>query len=962
MKTYLITQNKGDNLETSLKFEELKEAKKTEDLVENLHTLLVISKKENDYQLSLDILKYLSETMRYLRLHDKAVDFLDKEINSDYFNRKDDILDVIDELVRTLLKTEDFIKLKSVLFMRERFLTSKHQKVMQKFYLAVCNEGLKEYKEAIDNLLSIKDDISSSNLVSKYLKLSMLYLKQKESQKAKDYFFKAVKFDPKKSNPIFYLAESDILYDEGDFLNALALYQEYFIKSRNKRRYLDRFILINIKLNHLDEAWKFYQEYLPVVKGLVSRNYRLVFYEAGLLLAKELKNDFEIDKLTYLIQELEPTKPVLNQFDNVYRLLTIAFKQIRYLKDRDIIYDLIKAIDSLYKFQKLLLIRKIDEDISFLHYSKGLLLEKNPKITEYSNTIIETIINTNPVSDLYTFDDLINYPKEMYKTADTSYVFVNGIKRENEFDYFIVFSKDLDDFDFQQKLILIATEILKKQLIDFDVYNYQNSLYMNYRALFNKENLGFIKIDKGIIHLLNDHAKSILAIDSDYIVFEEFQNRLVEKKFVDDFLYTDSMTLAIKSENTVKRVKFSVVTDEYTIYATVKEETLKEEKKNLNEFLDVGNENQLLKDLKQTSSKNIILFNITNYLEFFKDYNYQIYKDKLNELLNNLKSLAKNHFDNIYLESFNALYLTLNTIDKRVVNRIIENVYKLENDFEIRTSVINVNNSLNYDGLIKLRYLNSLTTDDTKYIFDNKNFRYNLELAKTILLNINNLIENKFVPLEYQGVGKWSENEIRFLKVNVSSKAMLGEIESQKRVLRANNLEEKWDLFIVNQFIKDIKKANFIGGFIIDISNSSISDIKTIKKIIKKLASYENPLYNYQFRIDFSKFDNLKEILLSLAYIKENKIGLIGYNFIKNFSIDNLEMFDYFDYLDFDFSDLNHKNIDVFRKITGEKNIKYILNHKHNTLKRSELEKSNITYVYGDKYGKYESVTALQEK
>ena len=947
-------------METNQKFEELKQQKKTEDLIENLHTVLSISKKDKDYQLSLDILQYLVETLRYLRMHDKAISLLETEINSDYYNRKDDILKVIDELVRTLLRTEDFIKLKSVLFMRERFLTTKHQKVMQKFYLAVCNEGLKEYKQAIDTLLSIKDDISNSNLVSKYLKLSMLHLKEQDFIKAKEYYFKAVKFDPKKKNPIFYLTESDILYCEGDYQNALTLYQEYFIKSKNKRRYLDRFILINIKLNRLDEAWKFYQEYLSVVKGLVSRNYRLVFYEASLKLADRLKNEFEKDKLNYLIQELEPAKPVLNQFDNVYRLLTLVFKQKRYLKARDVILDMFKAIDSLYQFQKLLFIRKNETGISFYHYTKGLLLEKTPKITDYTGTILETVLNTTPVNDLYTFDDLINYSKEMYKNAESCYLFVNGIKRENEFNYFIVYSKDLINFDFQQKLVLIATEILKKQLLDFDSNIYQYSLYKNYRDLFNKENLGFIKIDKGIIHLLNDHAKTILDIDSDYLVFEEFQNRLIQKKFIDDFLYTDNLTLDLSTKTQTKTIAFSITKDEYTIYATVKEvQNIKEQTLN-NDFMKIGNENQLIKDLNNAGSKNIVLFNIINYLDYFKDYNYQVYKEKLTLFFDRLKTLSKNHFHQIYLESYHLVYLTLNTVDKRVVNRIVESVYKQDINFDIRTSIININHSLNSDGLIKLRYLNALTTEINPYIFDNKNFRYNQELAKTILINVNNIINAKEILLEYQGIGKWDVFELRFLKVNISNKAMLGETHSLNRVLKANDLEEKWDYLVISQLIKNIKKAKFIGGFVFDLSNASMMNLKALKKVVKKLESYENPIYNYVFRIDLSLIDHLEDVSENVVYLKQKQIKLIGYNFLDCLNINKIDIFKYLDYLDFEYEDLSNNNLKNFLKILNEYDLKYILNHKNNTLKRSELEAFDILYVYGNKYKKYENVTALK--
>jgi hypothetical protein len=147
----------------------LKKQKRSTITIEELKKLLSVSKLEKDSILSLDILLYLAESYRVLRMHDETIELLETEINNSFFSDKETRIRIIDDLVRTLLRTEDFIKLKSVLFNRERFLTNEHQKIMQKFYYAVCHEGLKENKLAIEYLLSIKDNISNSNLVSKYL-------------------------------------------------------------------------------------------------------------------------------------------------------------------------------------------------------------------------------------------------------------------------------------------------------------------------------------------------------------------------------------------------------------------------------------------------------------------------------------------------------------------------------------------------------------------------------------------------------------------------------------------------------------------------------------------------------------------------------------------------------------------------------------------------------------------------
>lgn len=942
-------------MENLSRFDELKQLKRNKELIEELKKLLSSSKLEKDSILALDVLMYLAESYRVLRMHDETIDLLETEVNSEFFVEKETRIKIIDDLVRTLLRTEDFIKLKSVLFNRERYLTNEHQKIMQKFYYAVCHEGLKENKLAIEYLLGIKDNISSSNLVSKYLKLSMLHLKEKQIDKAKKFYEMATKFSPNKDNPIFYLAESDILFYENDILNSLVKYQEYFIKSRNKRRYLDRYILINIELNRLDEAWRFYQEYLPTMKSLVSKNYRLIFYEAGRILAMKLNNISETEKLDYLIDELKPSRPIMNQFDNVYQLLSIAFSNMSYLKERDIVYKMFKAIDSLYSFQKLLYITNIDDNVKFYHYSKGLLLEKTPKITDCSDTLIEDLLKTQTLNELYVYDDLIHYRKSVYKTVETQYFFVNGIKREDSFDYFCAYSKDKKDFDFQQKLVLIAHQIIKREIYNFDKFKKMSSNYSNYKNLLNISKFGLIKIEKGIINLLNDNAKKLLGTKEDYLAFEEFQSGLKKKVFLDDLLYTNNLDIIYKNQ----QLKLYISQDNLAIYVVMQEIKTVDSSDALNGFLDIPNEYKMIEDLKNTSPKSILLLDIRNYINFFKDYNYNSYQNLLDGFIKHLKTISRAHFDGLYLESFNNIYLILKTTDKRVINRIKETIYKLDTGFDIRISFIQVNHNLDFSKLIKLRYLNSLTTKDKPFILDNKNFRYNLELAKTLLININNLIAKREIPLNYKALGDWKKNTVDVLRVMVSDKALLGEPNTLERVLKSSNLEVEWDNLIVNSLIKELKASNYAKTILIELSRKTFEDIKALKKMIKKLESPVLSVSSYIFKLRLDENSNLTSLLPSFELLEARDIGLCLYDFNSHFNLNDFKVFEFANYLEVDILDTENEYFRLFLNTLKNNQITYILNHRNNTVTKTILEKFDIVYLDGSMYPKYENVNGL---
>lgn len=943
-----------NNLEA---FEALKKEKKTNDTVIKLLNLLSDSKKENDGVLALKILLYIAEVYRFLRLHDETIDLLEQEINQAFFHLKEDRLKIIDELVRTLLRTEDFVKLKSVLFNRERYLTNEHHKIMQKFYYAVCYEGLKENKLAIEYLLETKDNISSSNLVSKYLKLSMLYLKEKNIDKAKEYYAVAVKFDAKKMNPIFYLAASDIYYAEKDYLKALNSYQAYFIKSKNKRRYLDRYILINIALDKLDEAWRFYQEYLPVIKTLVSKNYRDVFYQAALVLAKKLGNDSEYEKLTYYIEALSPSKPLMNEFDNVYQLLSLTSKKRQYVEERDIIFEMFRAIESLYKFQKLLYIKKNDLGVTFYHFSKGLLLEKTPKITEYSDTLIQDLLQKELHNHLYIYDDLITYSKSVYKTVETQYLFVHGIKRDASFDYFVVYSKDQDRFNFQQKLALIAHQQLKKQMLDFDREKVLSNQYKSIDLLLNQKRYGLIKIERNIIHFLNDQAKTLLHTELGYLSFEVFQDHLQKKVFLDDLLFVHELKVVYDD----KLLKLTIQKDDLILYILIEEVAESALKKpNMNRFLELPNEVELLENLKHSEPKTVIEINIHNYLDFFRDYNYELYQTKIKDTISQIKNISRTHFDTIYLESYNIIYLTLKTTDKRVTKRIVDSILSINHDFDIRIALTQVNHNLAFNQLIKLRYLISLTDKDHPFIQDNKNFRYNIELAKTLLINIKSLIEKKVIPLTYQEIGDWKTNQIDLLKCTISDKAMLGERNSLKRILKSASLEKEWDLLFVHSLVKEIKDIRLNKRIILEVSLATICDESALKKLIKKLTSSKISLTHFVFEIDFSESINKEQLLLGLDMIREKNIATMFKHYLKRVTIDDLIIFRDVNYLMIDIFDTKLESFEPIFACLRKEGVINCLNHHNETITKTILESLNIRYLIGSKYKKYDSVnTAL---
>ncbi|MGD9964713.1 MAG: tetratricopeptide repeat protein, partial [Candidatus Izemoplasmatales bacterium] len=316
------------------------------------YEMLLLENKSNSFL----YLETLFEYVKYLTLlkdYNLIVSVLEEPLKKDFIQDKDERLKIINKLLQILLKIEDFVKLKNVLDHRNGLITSESDMIMQKFYYAVCYEGLEKYDLAIDTLLSIKDNISNQNLVNKYLKLSMLNLKIDQYLEAKKYFNQAVIFDKSRKNNAFLLAECDLLIYEKNYLKALSLYEDYYIKTNNKYRYLDRYLIIQMALNQLSEGYSFYLKHFPIMNKVLSKQSRLTFYQVALKLMKKLNKNDEIAKLESLIFAInEEFIPFTNISDYSLRLIENNYNKT-FAKKRDIIHAIFKEVSQTKMFSKL---------------------------------------------------------------------------------------------------------------------------------------------------------------------------------------------------------------------------------------------------------------------------------------------------------------------------------------------------------------------------------------------------------------------------------------------------------------------------------------------------------------------------------------------------------------------------------------------------------------------------------
>ncbi|MGD9910092.1 MAG: tetratricopeptide repeat protein, partial [Candidatus Izemoplasmatales bacterium] len=533
------------------------------------------------FDISMYLVDYYLEQDDFSSAIKTCEDFLKEDLSLEY---KKQLL-IIDKFIAVLLKIEDFHKLEEVLHIRLRYSSEdKQANMMQYFYLAVCYEGLHRYHDAIQVLNTIPDTLSNNNLVSKYLKLAMLTLRVSQPNDALDFYNKAVLFDPKRKNTMFYLVDSDILYAQGEYKKSLDSFQDFFLKSKTNHRYLDRFIIISLALEHYQEAYHFYKEYEPRVRQSISKSYQLQFYEATLEMFKRMNmtNEFlEIqDRINYLNNH---EQSIINQFGLVETFYTELSKIKDFEKTRDLYLHASRAFHQAYEPKSFHFFEISDESFLLYTFRKHLLIEKKIK-KDTSNTFLEILRNQTTRIEIYhpsSFNLYEDLPDPIFMNAEL----VICIKLNMVFDYpsfcFITLDNPTE-FDTSYRLMSILSTWINQQLLYLNIAKEQKDLHQLLLQIPLVFHQAIIRFDKGKILYFNDYAKSLLPMISRNDTFDKIQKHIVSPRiYFDDFLTQKDLrlTLQITEDKVLHLDVKSIATDTNLLLVFQESKEIKSEEK-----------------------------------------------------------------------------------------------------------------------------------------------------------------------------------------------------------------------------------------------------------------------------------------------------------------------------------------------------------------------------------------------
>lgn len=937
----------------------------SEELVDKLIELQSATVTEGDSAVYFDVALALFDVYSNLQDFDSAIEVLKNAINSELTEDYKIILTMIDKMISLLIRTEDFHELDGILKMRERYITGdKHQLMMQSFYMAVGFEGLKKYREAIDVLDNIPDNMSSNNIISKYLKLSMLSMRIGNVEKARTHFEKAILFDRFKKNPLFALVESDLLFAEKDYLKSLEKYQEYFIKTKIKNRYLDRYLLLCVQLERYDEALKFYRDYEPKIRSTLSKNYQKTFYEASLSLFEHLYSPGDYEYVRDRVNELRnETIEIVNQFDGIYSLLSKYMLKTDITSERDYLLHASRAFHELVNVERFHFVYIDDDGYHVMTHHKNLLMEKKYSYNQIQGTIIDKIyaevlpLHVIHQSDLVDTLDFINHgpvSSEIILASKTSSEYYGNM-------YLLAFLNQANHYDYIHKLVLVLSRLIESSLSQLYCDKMELELIQIRDHFEQVVGAGLLRIENGVVSTLNQQANEMLGISESHFKYEILRDRFIQPKpYLDDFLKHPEWIIQFESLKGQKKTlkilvkEIKMVLYLYVIDLTEESISLEDTMQLLNH--DIDSNLETIQSLKKafdshTQASSLVYFDLQDRDQLFERYYFDL-KIRLNSSMNQiLTDIGKGSFIGLYRSYEGGWFLYLNTVDKRVINRIWNELSKSLNQKALLLEPINlkgicavIQKKRSFEELLTElfeQYYRGL--DESGLAYMDRRLASERHLMATIQLNLDKILSEKDVPISFHPVCKWSDTHVLGYMIDIHSRVLLGEKQLLEDAIRIGLLSKRFDTLLYRSFLRNLihSKASDQLLYFFNLHEQTIHDETALDDFMKRIKKSDSvelsqivliiPNESLPSNVLLDRIVSLKSKGFQLALKNFSKISLSDYQVIESVDILIVEK-----------NDIQHLS-----NLKNKKQFILIYHHQDETLKKSVLTDNGVDYVFG---------------
>lgn len=838
--------------------------------LESLEKIKAIKDFDGAFNALLLVLNELEKTANYKTIIEVIED------NKDLALKEEQKLSLINKKISALLKLEEYNLLLDALNYKEGLkIDNDTEKANIYFYKSIAYEALDEDALAIESLNKIVDNISRYALTNKYLKLAILYLKLGEKEEAKEAYDYASQIDYSHKNDMFSLVESDLYFANEKYGQSLDSFQSFFLKSTNKYKYLDRYILINIKLNRLDEAYKFYKKYSTDSILRLSKGNRYNFLKASLILLKLLNREEELNEVKSMIEDVKPIyfKKAEIEKDKIIDsiLSSMSYPLTKYDTYKNIANKFFKLIDK----DASKIVSYIEESNDGYQYFKFSGKELKPKEISFS------LLKENDLYDYFEIKedkDLDYYYNDKLDKIDEKIKVYYLGNEYYSFGYFI--AKPNDDNVYEVLKSVLFEMFIKLSLITKQAKE-QNALVTH----LEKIETGFIKLNSERVEFFDSYSRKLFNLKDNVITFAEFNNLSESKNlFIDTLMKEENIIIPfiVNEKEILVSFNLSVVND--SIYAFIEDVTSTNDKdKEIKEFYHHSGSkffNQVeLKEFVDKTNNPYALIGLMIPIIDDED-SLSVVDSKLDAIYNYLSQTTPS--STLYYLGLNHFLIESESTDKRVLEAIYKNIkdgvrqlYKYSyslREKEISSFISKALKGKTYadvEGLIEYGFYS--IKDKTELVFLDNEEKRNYAIFKTSENEIVRRIKEGSLDIEYLPILNEEDNSIHYLLAKFKMPYEIISYDTFKKIITKNQLESKADQIMMEKVFNEMMTYDPNLRFIIPLSKESVVNQNFVKKasLLFKKSKIENRVILKVDNIDFIEFnkglDSLKNAGMKLS-------------------------------------------------------------------------------------------------
>ncbi|MDP2425779.1 MAG: hypothetical protein Q8M70_05460 [bacterium] len=786
------------------------------------------------------------------QMHDEVIAYAKQLIQRKYIEDYQTLIKISDQWIQAALKSEDYLEMEEAIAFKEQYLGHfPKEQTMQAFYRAVAYEGQKKYSLAIESLLLVPDTLSNANLTSKYLKLTMLYVKTKNTSLAKEAFQFALLYDPQCKNEIFDLARCDLFASSGEYLDALHSFEAFFVKTNQKLRYLDRYIDINCELSRFDEALRFAKEYEPKMAQSFSKNYRIQFYEAIIRLAKLIKDHDLLQHAQHQFEQISLRTIEQKSIDEVLHLW--AENKTIYEKERDIALDIFRLLSSFFPHVRFDWIESIGSGFAVYHFSKDRLYEKKISNNDFIQCCVQMHGETLVVHHL-DYPSLHDYWNEETILLDSNYALIKPIHYESgNIGFFVAIANKDTVYDTLLSTFSRAKSLFALKLHHHRIMKQLRTSKNQLMDVLTKQTILSIRISAGYVFFETTLSRDELGFFADIVSFETFQSRfrMSNTVYLDELMHGKiAKLIMMDGKNHLHFYQVYSYTQEDSIHLYLIEQKAKEdysvETDSTRPFTHVK---ELLNEVKPPISIILIYKGAFSHLPFLFQQQLQL---RFEEFIR--KAIGAYHSTSVTLFSGFRAEIVKST-DKRVLTRMVRQIQEWWNDECLQNAPTYSNQTLQFAiiPLIKEKNIDVLSEAievlllrpwNDFFVFLDKDSLETLARSSAQSTRVEEWMKSNRLPISYQAF--FETNTKRYCYYQLSIHDGLEKEEILPITIKRYLLQEKLDQALWKKALKEIelfyKQTKKDISFCIPLSVESFSRSTNSRLFVSEVKRKKIPL------------------------------------------------------------------------------------------------------------------------